>query len=187
MRPDLTSKLLADEFLNYYWLKEELVDFCKKFNIPRSGSKHDLNTRIEYFLRTGNIESNANPKSIRNKASNTIITRDCIIPIHYKNDEKHRSFFKAEIGQHFKFNVQFMDWMKNNSGKTYNEAIDKWIAINKDKKNGKKTIISPQFEYNQYTRDFFDSNPGKSKSDAIKCWNYKKNLNQDPINMRVQT
>ena len=33
-------------------------------------------------------------------------------------------FFKKEIGEHFKFNVAFMNWMKGNSGKTYREAID---------------------------------------------------------------
>lgn len=101
---------------------------------------------------------------------------DSKIPEGYKNDERHRAFFKSEIGEHFKFNVPFMNWMKVNSGKTYKEAISEWNRIISEKKDGKKTEISSQFQYNQYTRDFFNANPDAKRNDAIKCWKYKKSL-----------
>ena len=53
------------------------------------------------------------------------------------------------------FNVVFMDWMKNNYGKTYQDAVNEWIKIEKEIKNGIKYKIGKQFEYNQYIRDFF--------------------------------
>jgi glycosylphosphatidylinositol transamidase (GPIT) subunit GPI8 len=98
-----------------------------------------------------------------------------MIDKNYSNDEIHRAFFKAVIGKHFKFNVQFMNWMEENKGKkSYKEAIEAYNKILLDKKTGNKTIIGKQFEYNQYTRDFFENNPELKKEDCIKCWKYKK-------------
>ncbi len=36
MRPELTRITNADDFLNYYWLKEELVQFCRENELPVS-------------------------------------------------------------------------------------------------------------------------------------------------------
>lgn len=67
-----------------------------------------------------------------------------------------------------------MNWMKKNAGKTYQDAVNKWKEIYKEKKTGKKYEISSQFQFNQYIRDFFQANPGLSRNDAIECWKYKK-------------
>ena len=83
--------------------------------------------------------------------------------------EKHRAFFKEQIGNGFSFNVAFQKWLKNHPGKTYKEAITAYYQILEDKKKG-KTKIDKQFEYNTYIRDFFANHPGKSLEDAIKCW-----------------
>ena len=66
-------------------------------------------------------------------------------------------------------------WLKDNTGKTYREAIEAYYKILEDKKKG-KTKIDKQFEYNTYIRDFFADNQGKSLEEAIKCWKYKKQL-----------
>lgn len=55
MRPKLDKNTDADEFTNFYWLKEELYYFCKNFNLPRSGSKDDLTHRIYEYLKTGKV------------------------------------------------------------------------------------------------------------------------------------
>lgn len=180
MRPKLNLKTDPEEFFNFYWLKEELDEFCNLYYLPRSGSKDDLTKRIYEFLKTGKVPAVNSYKNVR-RAHNSgckeaEITLDTSIPADYRNNEKHRAFFKAEIGNHFRFNVPFMNWMKANAGKKYREAIDEWIRIYEEKKQGVKTEISPQFEYNQYTRDFFKANPMASREDAIKCWRYKKSL-----------
>jgi hypothetical protein len=38
-RPSLTKEISIDDFTGYYWLKEELADFCRKNGIAASGSK----------------------------------------------------------------------------------------------------------------------------------------------------
>ena len=89
--------------------------------------------------------------------------------------QKNTGHFLKNILEIVFFNVTFQKWLKSNTGKTYQEAIDAYYQILEDKKST-KTIIDKQFEYNTYIRDFFEYNKGKSLDDAIKCWKYKKQL-----------
>lgn len=172
-RPELTTKTDANAFRNYYYLKEELVRFCRENGLPASGSKQELTERIAHFLETGKVLSG----SLQRKATVAVgdITENALIEANIVCSEKHRAFFKEKIGKTFSFNVAFQKWLKSNSGKTYADAITAYYQILAEKKNS-KTVIDKQFEYNTYIRDFFADNKGKSLEDAIKCWKYKKSL-----------
>ena len=178
MRPELNINLDPSLFLEYYWLKEELSDFCRKQAITASGSKDELTARIHSFLKNGTIPEKRpqNTKVLQQSTCDSPLSPDSLIQDGYRNDERHRSFFKKEIGEHFKFNVPFMSWMKANAGKTYREAITEWKQIDSEKKSEIKREIGSQFQYNQYTRDFFAVNPDRSREEALRCWNYKKSL-----------
>ena len=172
-RPVLDKNLDSKTFRDYYYLKEELVSFCRENGIPVSGGKIEISDRIAYFLDTGKILS---VKAERKKTTIVSdISEDTEIEADFVCSEKHREFFKEHIGSGFSFNVAFQKWLKNNTGKTYKEAIVAYYQILKDKKKG-KTKIDKQFEYNTYIRDFFADNKGKSLDEAIKCWKYKKQL-----------
>ena len=172
-RPELTAKLSSKEFLEYYYLKEELVRFCRENGLPASGGKQDLTERIACFLDTGKIKA---PGTARPRRQNiTEITKDSIIESGFVCSELHRAFFKKEIGDSFSFNVAFQKWLKSNAGKTYADAILAYKEIKAAKKT-EKTSIDSQFEYNTYVRDFFEDNKGAALKDAIKCWKYKKSL-----------
>ena len=56
-RPILNTNLNSDTFRSYYYLKEELVEFCRNNGIPTSGGKLELTDRIAYFLDTGNVKT----------------------------------------------------------------------------------------------------------------------------------
>ncbi len=172
-RPDLSSELNADVFRHYYYLKEELVQFCRDNSLPASGSKSELTERISYFLETGKVLSPAQKR----KASAVVgeITESTRIEKNIVCSEKHRAFFKAKIGKSFSFNVQFQKWLKSNAGKTYADAIVAYHQIMEQKKTA-NTTIDKQFEYNTYIRDFFADNQGRSLEDAIRYWKYKKSL-----------
>ena len=172
-RPELTIELKSKEFLEYYYLKEELVYFCRENGLPASGGKTELMERIAYFLDTGKVSAAKTVRTQKHKIST--ITRDSIIESDFVCSELHRAFFKREIGESFSFNVAFQKWLKSNAGKTYAEAIVAYNEIKNTKKPGKKDIGS-QFEYNTYVRDFFEDNKGASLEDAIKCWKYKKSI-----------
>ena len=172
-RPELNRELKSAEFLEYYYLKEELVEFCRENGLPTSGGKQDLTERIACFLDTGKIKEVKTSRTAKQKISN--ITKDSIIESGFVCSELHRAFFKSEIGSSFSFNVAFQKWLKANSGKTYADAIEAYKIIKEEKKKG-KTDIGKQFEYNTYVRDFFEDNKDLSLDDAIKCWKYKKSL-----------
>ena len=162
-----------EELYGTYFLKSDLINLCRENNLPTSGSKEDLLKYMLNFIENKPIEKTEFRQKIVNNNFNPSL--DKTIDKNYSNNEIHRAFFKRIIGENFKFNVQFMNWMEENKGKkTYKNAVDKYNKIILDKKGGKKNEIGRQFEYNQYTRDFFENNPKMSREDCIKCWNYKK-------------
>ena len=172
-RPDLNKKLDSKTFRNYYYLKEELIDFCRENGLPVSGGKIEITDRIAHFLETGEVLSITTVKKKAPVISG--IDEDTRIETDFVCSEMHRAFFKEHIGNSFSFNVAFQKWLKSNAGKTYKEAIAAYYNILEEKKRG-KTKIDKQFEYNTYIRDFFADNQGKTLEDAIQCWKYKKQL-----------
>ncbi|MBI2411253.1 MAG: cytoplasmic protein [Candidatus Kerfeldbacteria bacterium] len=182
-RPLLTKHISLEDFQSFYWLKEELVQFCKEHGINTQGGKREIADRIEAFLRTGKVTSikKVSKKTVSkfdwNKETLNLATE---ITDSYKNTENVRTFFTKQIGKHFAFNVQFMNWMKVNVGKTLQDAILEWKRLHELKKDtAEKKEIAPQFEYNRYIRDFLQDNPDKALKDAIKYWKIKRSLPED--------
>ena len=179
-RPELSKSLTAETFAEYYWLKAELVSFCRDAGINTSGGKIDISNRIIKFLETGSVQKKSRSKGNRSTSkfdwNNADLTTNSLITDNYKNTENVRAFFARQIGNHFKFNTTFMSWMKSNAGRTLGDAVNEWGRIHELKKSAKyKSEIAPQFEYNTYIREFHSANPGLSSKDAIKCWKIKRN------------
>lgn len=172
-RPLLHLQLDVDTFRKFYYLKEELIEFCRQQGLQTTGGKGELTERIAHYLATGEktivVHQRIKKKDIE------IITKNSKIEFPFVCSEKHRAFFKEEIGTNFSFNVEFQKWLKNHTGKTYQDAIVAYHMII-DKKKNSKTIIDQQFEYNTYIRAFFADNPDKTLRDAIACWKYKKSI-----------
>lgn len=173
-RPVLSRQLDSKTFRSFYYLKEELVRFCRENKLPVSGGKAELTERIALYLDTGEVLS-VSPAGAKKSARVGTISEDDLIEPDFVCSELHRAFFKEKIGAQFTFNVAFQKWLKSNTGKTYSEAITAYHQILAERKQG-KTKIDKQFEYNTYIRDFFANNQGKTLDDAIRCWKYKKSL-----------
>ena len=168
----LTNDLEAEEFKEYYFLKEELKDFCRQNGLKVSGSKEDLENRIIHYLETGeSLEEPKTKKYSNEKLSD--ISRDSKLGENFRCSEDKREFFEREIGKSFKFKVNFQKWLKSNPDKTYGDAIDAYHEL---QNSNEKTKIDKQFQYNQYIRDFFEDNDDKSLDDAITCWKHKKSI-----------
>ena len=172
-RPQLTKDLKSEDFKEYYFLKEELKDFCRENNLKISGSKSELEERIIHFLDTGKSLETQKIRNVTKNNSNEPISLETKIGENFKCSEDKREFFEKEIGKGFKFKVKFQKWLKENPDKTYEDAINAYIEI-QDSKG--KTEIGNQFQYNQYIRDFFEDNDDKTLKEAIKCWKYKKSI-----------
>lgn len=103
------------------------------------------------------------------------MTIETEITDNYKNTENVREFFINQIGDKFKFNVKFMNWMKTAQDKTLGDAVEQWVSItNEIRTNKTEKQIAPQFEYNTYIRDFLKDYPDNSLQDAINYWKIKK-------------
>ncbi|MBY0435599.1 MAG: SAP domain-containing protein [Cyclobacteriaceae bacterium] len=178
-RPSLTNKISAQDFKDFYWLKEELIAFCKKNGINSSGGKIEIAKRISLFLSTGTITKQST-HAIKKATSkfdwtNERLTLETAINDNYKNSENVRLFFSKEIGSHFHFTVAFMKWARENVGKTLRDAVEEWKRLHELKKDKSfKTEIAPQFEYNRYMRNFLEDNPDKTSKDAMKYWKRKR-------------
>ena len=178
-RYKLTKDLTSSEFKEYYFLKEELKEFCRNEGLKISGSKTQLEERIIYYLDTGKSleesknNSRTNSNISRDDTNTQEITLDSILGENFKCSEDKREFFEKEIGKGFKFKVKFQKWLKEHPDKTYRDAINAYHELQNSKE---KTKIDKQFQYNQYIRDFFEDNEDKTLNDAIKCWKYKKSI-----------
>jgi hypothetical protein len=68
----LNKNLNAEEFKEYYFLKEELKDFCRSEGLKISGSKQDLENRIIHYLKTGEKLKEPVVRQVSNKSHSTI-------------------------------------------------------------------------------------------------------------------
>ncbi|MBM0064169.1 DUF6434 domain-containing protein [Alkalicoccobacillus gibsonii] len=174
MRPELTRGCLAEEFKQYYWLKEELQTLCREHGLSASGSKQEISGRIQHFLKTGEILKPQRKASVsKATVSTSELSLDTIITEDHRCSQEVRAFFKSVIHS-FHFSTTIQTYFKTNAGKTYRDVVERWYEEEKRKKDPTyKKEISSQFEYNQYIRDFFSdpSNKGKSREDAIEGWN----------------
>ncbi|PYY29752.1 DUF6434 domain-containing protein [Paenibacillus illinoisensis] len=179
MRPDLNQDLSVEQFIDFYWLKEELQTFCRTHGIRASGSKMEISERVDAFLRTGEIQRPARKANDRKKGEPQVeLSLATVITKNHRCSQHVRAFFQTVI-PNFHFSTFIQNYFKTHIGKTYRDAVDAWAEEAERKKDpAYQKTIAPQFEYNQFIRDFFadPKNHGKTREDAIKAWNEIKSL-----------
>ena len=177
-RPFLSASLTAQDFASWYWLKEELVAFCREHQISPSGSKLQLQSRITDYLSGINPVTHTTPKRTSTKMP-THFTKDTIIGEGWRCNPSLGAFFKQTLGPGFHFNAPTRDFIHTQAGKTLADAA---ICYQTSVRPGaKKTRIPQQLEYNQHFRDFFRDNPGSSRQQAIDAWWIKRGKRKSPL------
>ncbi|WP_158944591.1 DUF6434 domain-containing protein [Granulicella sp. S190] len=156
-RPLLSSSISGQHFASWYWLKEELVAFCREHQIPTSGSKLQLQSRItDYLNGKKRIERNASTR--RTGRMPTHLTMDTVIEDGWRCGPALGAFFKKTLGPGFHFNASMRDFIHTQTGKTLSDAA---ICYQTSVRPGtKKTPIPRHLEYNQHFRDYFRENQG---------------------------
>ncbi len=179
-RPPIEEISTADDLRQWYWLKEELMARAKALGLRTSGGKFTILDRIAHYLETGET---AFPGDKRTKASSKFdwhvedLSAETVITDSYKNTKNVRRFFKAHAGDGFKFNIEFMAWMKANTGKTLGDAVGEYNAMRaREASDGFQTKIAPHNQFNQYTRDFLADNPTLGMDDVRRVWALKRAL-----------
>ncbi len=179
-RPKFENIKSGKDFNKWYWLKDEMVNFCKRSGLPTHGRKFDLRDRIMYALdHNGKVKPEYKKAKSKSKFNwvKSELNLETKITDNISFGQNFRRFMKGQIGNTFSFNSDFMDWVKANEGKTLKDAIQKYIQLENRK-------IDPNFQrkiadnnmFNQYTRDFIKDNPKESIKTVRKYWILKKQL-----------
>lgn len=176
-RPDITTIQSGAELRRWYWRKDELAPRARDLGLKTGGGKFAILDRIAHFLDTGErslpSDKSARPTSKFNWHSQAL-SNDTVITDNYKNSQNVRQFFVGALGPQFRFNIAFMDWMKENVGLTLGDACEAYRAIKaQEKAPGFKTKIKSHNQFNQYTRDFLEDNPDLGMTDVRRAWAQK--------------
>jgi hypothetical protein len=179
MRPKLTSNISFLEFSDYYWLKTELQAFCREEGMSTSGGKAELSERIKIYLTTGEKKGPMRKRRQKPCAAKAPLSLDTVISENHTCSQEVRAFFKSVIGSHFHFSTYIQNYFKNNSGKTYGDAVSAWYEEENRKKDPSyQREIGQQFEYNRFLRDYYadPKNQGKKRAEAIAAWKHIKSM-----------
>ncbi len=90
--PKLDKNLDGKTFREFYYLKEELVDFCRKYGLPTSGGKLEITERIAHSLDTDEVIATKKVQKKSQIIGN--ITTDTEIEPNFVCSEKHRAFLR---------------------------------------------------------------------------------------------
>ncbi len=55
------------------------------------------------------------------------ITRDTEVDLNYRNTQNVRRFLLEQCGEDFKFDQEFMAWIRDDSFKTMGDVADEWM------------------------------------------------------------
>lgn len=178
IRPEVDHRMTRAEFERWYWPVSELVKFCERLDIPKSGRKAELRNRVAIILDGGELPplvSNKDAIKERFDWRKATLTLQTPITDTITFGPKVRGFFKSQIGSKFVCHSDFMDWVKTNVGLTLGDAVNAWFVLEdrKDDPSFRREIAACN-NYLQYLRDFRDANPEHTLDVAKHCWDQKK-------------
>jgi hypothetical protein len=166
MRPEITQISSAEEFLRWYWLKEELILFCRQRKLSTVGQKPEIAARIVAYLN-GDALPASTKKSARGEMPSTF-TKDTVIGTGWRYNPSLGKFFRDQCGSTFRFNAAMRTFIHNGSGKTLSQAIQCYRES--VTKNAPKQEIIPQNEYNRHSREYSEQNPKASRQEILAAW-----------------
>ena len=167
-RPNLTRTLSCAEFQAHYWLKSELTDFCRAHGLSASGGKLELAARIAHWLETGEVKFEPSPRRPKRATIIGELKPESVIPEGCTASQRLRAYFELELGKEFHFNRFMREFLRDNPGKTLQDAADAW---REDQAHGpQKREIDPQFEFNRHIRAYFEQHPDATRAEALAAW-----------------
>lgn len=103
-RPDFNKIESYNEFIKYYWYRDELKKICKSLGVASNGTKQDLNYYIEQYFN-GNIIKDKKYKASKVKDS-SISLDSKLLECDFCFNQKFREYFsKLTNITNFKFNA----------------------------------------------------------------------------------
>lgn len=152
-RPEFKDIKTYEEFIKYYWYREELEKICKDLKIDHKGQKQYLNHVIEEYYKENKIKPQ---KSISVKKKDIELTLDTkLLESGFAMRNEYRDFFGKQVGvSNFKFTANMAAAIKKvrqekNKEFTVKDLIDVYYG-NSDY----ATFDSSSCQWNQFVKDF---------------------------------
>ena len=160
MRPEFKDIHTYEEFLHYYWYREELQNICKSLSLEYVGSKAELNAVIKAYFNGVKIPHK--PKRKLAAVTTELTASTPLTECGFTFGPKFRDFYIALTGEtSFKFTADMVA-----SAKAVKENHDSRFTLGDllDIKLGKKTYVkydTSSCQWNRFLKDFCaDENNG---------------------------
>ena len=152
-RPNFDDITSFDEFIKYYWYREELMQICKSLGLEYRGTKQELNNIIEQYFK-GNLIKKRLTKN--KKVNKKIVTlNSSLLECGFSFNSKFREYFSSLTKvSPFKFTADMAAaWRKvkreNNSAFTIRDLLNVYYG---DLDYAKYDNSACQ--WNQFLKDF---------------------------------
>ena len=173
-RPLLNTKLSEEEFLRWYWLKDELIDFCRLSKLQTAGQKPVLTERIAAFL--GSREIPHHSPTIRNGVMPREFSLNTTISFGWRCSPALGAFFKQQCGPGFRFNAAMRNFIHSQTGASLQQAVECYLqSMSID---SPRQAIIPQNQFNRHTREFYLANPRATPEQVRAAW-FEKRANAE--------
>ncbi len=178
-RPDLTPALPADEFVRWYWLKDELAAFARVLGISATGAKAVLSERIGAALAGEDYAEPVAGAGARRRTGPQLsgpLTAHTVIPAGQRCSQVVRAWFVEQIGTGFAFDAPMREFFAATDGhQTLADALAHWRAT----RDRPQREIDAQFEYNRFTRAWHREHPTGTRAELLSDWQAYRGLPSD--------
>ncbi|MDE6661190.1 MAG: SAP domain-containing protein, partial [Anaeroplasmataceae bacterium] len=167
-RPKFEEIKSYDEFIKYYWYREELQEICKKLHLEYIGEKRELNQIIQSYFN--GIIIPHKPKKLPKGATKDLTLDTSLIDCGFTFGPRFRNFYiQVTKEEDFKFTVDMVATVK-----AVKESKDKDFTLGDllDVKLGNKTYATydkSSCEWNQFLQDFCADKDNNIYKDKLKA------------------
>lgn len=153
-RPPFAQIKSYQEFSQYYWYREELIEICRSLGIPSSGMKTELNRTIEAYFNGETIKEKHKIKYTKPTATNISLSTK-LLESGFTFGPRFRQFFAEQTGiQNFKYNADMVATVKkvkedNDTDFTLGDLLEIFY--------GRKTYATydkSALQWNRFVKDF---------------------------------
>ena len=170
-RPDFDSIKSYEEFLKYYWYREELIKICKAHGLKADGSKIELNKVIEaYFSGEKILPEKKAPVKRKKPVVSELTTDTGLIECGFTFGPRFREFFIKQTGEaNFKFNVDMVATAKavkanGDDAFTLGDLLDIYYG-----KQTYATYDKSALQWNKFVHDFCEDEATKVYPERLKA------------------
>ena len=170
-RPDFDTIKSYEDFLKYYWYREELIKICKAHGLKADGSKIELNKVIEAYFAGEKILPEKKAPVKRKKPVVTELTPDTgLIECGFTFGPRFREFFIKQTGEEkFKFNVDMVATAKavkanGDESFTLGDLLDIYYG-----KQTYATYDKSALQWNKFVHDFCEDEATKVYPERLKA------------------